>query len=102
FNGQENAVHTFTLPANAVVDGDSTVTFVARGGEADYSLVDLIRLSYWHTYRADADLLRFTMDTSDPLTVGGFASPTIRVVDITNPAAVTELRGTVRSGAGGF
>ena len=102
FDGQEDAVHTFSVPVSVLIDGDNTVTMIARGGDADYSLVDLIRLTYWHVYRADADLLRLTVDAAGPITIGGFASAAIRVVDITDPSAATELRGAVRSEAGGF
>src|SRR4029077_18435614 len=83
FSGQANAVHTFAVPASVLVDGDNTVTLIARGGDADYSLVDVIRLSYWLLYRADAYLLRFTLNQAGPVKIGGFASQAIRVVDIT-------------------
>jgi hypothetical protein len=102
FDGQEDAVHTFAVPTSVLVDGENAVTLIARGGEADYALVDVIRLGYWHTYRADADLLRFTVDAAGPVTIGGFANPAIRVVDITDTAATTELLGTIRSESGGL
>ena len=101
FDGQADAVHTFAVPVEVLIDGDNVVTMIARGGDADYSLVDLIRLTYWHTFRADADLLRATVDAAGPVTIGGFASAAIRVMDITDPSATTELRGTIRT-AGGF
>ena len=86
-----------------LVEGDNTVTLVARGGDADFSLVDELALSYAHTYRADADRLRATVEAPGPVTIGGFASDAIRVVDITDPAAVAELRGAVSAEAdGGF
>jgi hypothetical protein len=102
FDGQDRGVQTFAVPAAVLREGDNTVTLVARGGEADYSLFDVLRLSYWHTYRADADQVRVTVEAPGPTTIGGFASSAIRVVDITDPAAAVELRGAVRAEAGGF
>ena len=95
FDGQALGVQTFAIPAGVLVEGANTVTLVARGGEADYSLVDVIRLRYPHTYRADADLLRFTAEGPGTVRVAGFASPGIRVVDITDPSAPDELRGAI-------
>ena len=76
------------------------MTLVARGGETDISLVDVVRLQYAHAYRADADQLRFTADGPGTITVGGFASRAIRVIDITDPQAAEELPGSVAQEAG--
>ncbi len=95
FDGQASASRVLSIPAGVLHEGNNTVTLTARGGEADYSLVDVIRLSYGHTYNADADMLRFTVEAPGDTRVGGFASQAIRVVDITDSLAPTELRGQV-------
>ena len=95
FRGQALDTETFAVPAAVLREGSNDVTLIARDGDADVSLVDVLRLSYRHTYRADADILRFTVDASGPVVVGGFVSPSIRVVDITDPSAVIELTGQV-------
>jgi hypothetical protein len=100
FNAQGNETQTFAVPAGVLREGANTVTMVARGGEEDYSLVDVVRLRYGHTYRADADLLRFTADGPGTVTVAGFASPAIRVVDMTDPLAPEESRGAVSQDGG--
>lgn len=102
FDGQAHQVQSFAVPVEVLREGENTVTLLARGGDADYSLVDVLGLSYWHTYRADADRLRATVDVPGPVTIGGFASRAIRVVDITDPAAAVELGGAVRAEGGGF
>ncbi len=101
FDGQAHREQTFSVPVAALIDGENTVTLVARGGVTDLSLVDVIRLRYWHTYQADADRLRLTTNTSGRVTVGGFASATIRVVDVTDPSAAVELHGAVQPEVGG-
>ncbi len=100
FDGQALGVQSFAIPPGLLTEGANTVTVVARGGETDISLVDVVRLRYAHAYRADADLLRFTADGPGTVTVGGFASGAIRVIDITDPLAAEELRGTVVQDAG--
>ncbi|HEY7172610.1 MAG TPA: C25 family cysteine peptidase [Vicinamibacterales bacterium] len=95
FQGNAHHEQTFDAPLSAVLDGTNTVTLVALNGDVDLSLVDYVRISYPHAFRADADLLRFTVDTPGRVTVAGFASRSIHVVDITDPSDVSELRGSI-------
>jgi hypothetical protein len=60
-----------------------------------WSLVESIRLTYWRSYRADADALRFSATGGQRVTVGGFSSTAIRVLDITEADAVWEVSGVV-------
>jgi hypothetical protein len=100
FDGQSLGVDTFTVPVATLVDGANTITVVARGGEADYSLVDVVRLRYAHLYRADADLLRFSAVGPGSVTVSGFSQRAIRVIDVTDPLAPEEVGGVVTAEAG--
>ncbi len=95
FDGQANSTQTFAVPASLLNDGETTVTLVARGSDADFSLVDTVRLSYWHTYEADADQLWPSVQARGRLTISGFASPRVRVVDVTAADAPVEWLGTV-------
>jgi len=67
-----------------------------------------VRLTYPHTYTADDDALRFTAPAGQSVTVGGFSTSNVRVVDITDPNNVTELTNTgeaqfdVDGGTSGF
>ena len=101
FDGRAQGVQTFAVPHALLLEGANTVQLVAQGA-VDYSLVDTLRLSYWHTYEADADQLRFVAEGQEQVTVGGFASGAIRVVDVTDETAVEEVLGTVQPEAGGF
>ena len=100
FDGRNQGVQTLAVPHALLQEGANTVQLVAQGA-VDYSLVDTLRLSYWHTYEADADRLRFVAQGQERVTVGGFASGAIRVVDVTNETAVEEVRGAVQPEAGG-
>ena len=101
FDGRDQGVETFAVPHALLQEGANTVQLVAQGA-VDYSLVDTLRLSYWHTYEADADRLRFVAEGQERVTVGGFTSGAIRVVDVTDETAVEEVLGPVQPEAGGF
>ena len=61
------------------------------GGAADFSMFDTLRLSYWHTNEADDDKLQLTAASQQTVTILGFATSPVRVVDITDLEAVLEL-----------
>jgi hypothetical protein len=62
FADQSLGVVTLSVPQSLLLEGDNRVTLLAQGGEMDVSLIDYIRLTYWHTYTADDNALRFTAD----------------------------------------
>ncbi|HJZ12308.1 MAG TPA: C25 family cysteine peptidase, partial [Acidobacteriota bacterium] len=68
----------------------------------DVSLVNFIRISYWHTYTADSNVLPFTAQGKQKVTVTGFTNGVLRVVDITNANAPQELIGTVQQQGANF
>ena len=72
-------------------EGDNKLQLIARGGDMDFSLVDVVSLTYWHTYTADNDALRFTAHGGGKITVSGFSASDIRVMDITDPNTVWEV-----------
>ncbi len=80
-----------TFPATSIVDGDNSVTLVTASGNPIDSLVNHLTLTYEHAYIADQDMLEFSMPGLEQVTVGGFTSPTVRMVDITSPSAPVEL-----------
>lgn len=102
FDGQDRGVTRTELSQASLLDGDNLVTLLARGGAMDLSLVDSIRLTYWHTYTADEDSLRCKARGGELLSIGGFSSADIRVMDITNPLRVFEIRGKVENKDSGY
>jgi hypothetical protein len=78
------------------------VELIAQAGDSDISLVDTFRLTYWHTYTADNDALQLSATGRQQVTIGGFSSAGIRVLDITNPDAVREVNGLVQLQGSGF
>jgi hypothetical protein len=72
---------------------------VADGGEGDVSAVESIRVRYQHSWEADGEGLKFSLGGYQEVSIGGFASSQVRVVDITDPGAVQALPvGVVKDG----
>ena len=96
FSNQEAGVAALALPVSALQQGSNNVlTLTVEGGQQDISVVNTVQLTYPHTYTADDDYLRLTATSGMKQTIGGFSNSHIRVVDITNPGAVTALPRTI-------
>jgi len=102
FNGQSQGKVNTTISQSLLLDGDNLISFIAQGGEMDVSLIDSIRLTYWHTYASDDDTLKFTASGGRQLSVSGFSNPSIRVIDITNPNVFYEIAGTIEPQEEGY
>ena len=102
----ENDTTSFTVSAGDLVEGDNTVTMVAEGGASDISLIDVIRLTYAHTYMVDSDSLEFTVEgqgaLGQPLTIDGFSNALIQVADVTDPMDTQLLDVVVQQEAVGY
>lgn len=102
FAGHAQGVAKLSIPQTILREGQNQVTLAREGGETDISLVDYVRLTYWHTYTADNDALSFTASGKQRVTIDGFSNNLIRLMDITDPGAVQEVRGTVAQHKSGF
>ena len=100
FNNQEQGSAQFSVPSSLLLEGDNTVTIERTGGDLDVSLVDTIRVTYDHGYRADGNLLYFSAQGSTRLE--GFTNGNIRVMDISDPLRIRELERNVETSNGGF
>jgi hypothetical protein len=102
----ENDTTNFTVSAGDLVEGDNTVTLVAEGGASDISLIDVLRLTYAHTYTVDSDSLEFTVEgqgaLGQPLTIDGFTNALIQVADVTDPMQTQLLDVVVQQEAVGY
>lgn len=99
FDGQRAGNTRISVAQSNLREGDNTVQLIAEGGDTDVSLVDVIRVNYWHGYAADNDVLRFTARAGERITVGGFSNSAIRVVDLSDAEkiGVSELAATVNA-----
>ena len=95
YTGQVKGRFHVSLPPALLREGANTITFTSQDGAYDYSLVQSIRLTYPHTYVADADELIFTGRPGDELKLSGFSQAPVTIVDITNPDQPVELTAQV-------
>ena len=106
FVGEERKTASFTVSAMDMVEGDNTITLIAEGAYLDYSFVDALALTYWHTYTADADALEFTVEgqgaLGQPLTIEGFSNALVQVADVTDPLQTQLLDVVVQPEAVGY
>jgi hypothetical protein len=102
FEGQALKAERFPLVQAGLGEGENVVTLVGQGVPLDVSLVDSIRLTYWRTYTAEEDILKFTSVGGNHLSVNGFSSSSIRVVDITDLQNLKEVGGAVKGEGGGY
>jgi peptidase C25-like protein len=101
-NGQARGVTKIPLGRGVLKEGQNIVRLTALGGESDISLVDYTRITYPHTYTADGDVLRFTAPAKQQVSIDGFTNPSIRVMDVTDPAAVREVAARVDAGKASY
>ena len=102
FQDQAAGAQSFVLAPSSLLQGSNQVELVGAGGEWDISLIESIRLTYWRTYTADRDALRFSATGQQRVTISGFSGAAIRVVDITEADAVHEVIGVVKPQDGGY
>jgi hypothetical protein len=98
FDGRANVRREFPIPAGVLVEGENTLTLLAEGGPADFSLLDSVRVTYPRRYLAEGDFLRFSAPAGRGFRVGGFSNLAVRVIDITDAAQPLELPVSVLPG----
>jgi len=102
FAQRQHADQTFQLPMSLVHPGPNTVKLLPPDDVQDLSVFDFARLTYPHLGRADANRLRFQAPAGQAVTVGGFTTPRIRVLDITKPHATPQLTPLVKPDGSGY
>lgn len=95
FSGRSAGLARISLPHSSLKEGDNSIQLVAQGGDRDVSLMGSIRMSYWHSYAADDNALQFTASGLTEVKLTGFSSPTIRVLDVSDPTSAREVAATV-------
>jgi hypothetical protein len=102
FNKQEEGVAKLTLAPGLLIEGQNRIRLSSLNGSSDISLVNYLRLTYQHTYRAEENALMFTAFGGQDITVSGFSSSRIRVFDVTDAGSVQELIGATNPAKADF
>jgi Peptidase family C25 len=102
FDAQAEGITKMPLARGILKEGQNIVRLTALGGQSDVSLVDYIRITYPHTYMADGNALRFNVSAKQQVSIEGFSSSAIRVIDVTDPGAVRQVTAQVQAQKGGY
>jgi hypothetical protein len=90
FSPLERAVRTFPVPIALLQSGNNVLTFTRTStGAQDLSLIEYVRLTYPHVYKADTNSLKFNLRGTQTVNVDGFSTPTVRLIDYTDPLNVS-------------
>lgn len=98
FGNQTKGSATLMVPRAWLQEGSNSVVLTAKAGAEDYSLVDSIRITYPHRYELENGVLKFEAAAGTQLELAGAAKGVPRILDITDPGAITELRVAAASG----
>jgi hypothetical protein len=98
---REHPVASYPIPIASLRDGSNDIKFVPQGSSG-ISFVDYVRLTYPHSYRAENNALRFSARFTQTAKVDGFTTPNVRVLDLTDPALIEEVRPIVESSPSGY
>jgi uncharacterized repeat protein (TIGR01451 family) len=102
FADKQQGKQTFNIPHNLVLEGENKVTLQSTAGAADFSLVESLRLTYQRKYQADNDALTASVPAFRQVKINGFTGGNIRVFDVTEEFAVTELETKVQASGNVF
>jgi hypothetical protein len=102
FEGQTRGFVRLPVSQSELEEGENLVSLEAQGVGMDVSLVDSIRLTYWHTYTADDSGLRLRARGGSGVSIDGFSQSEIRVFDITDSNEVIEVIGRVEPRKGSY
>ena len=65
--------------ASLLKEGLNDVSLASLNGGSDISLIDYVRVTYRHTYKADNDALQFTSAGNELVSIGGFTATRSRL-----------------------
>ena len=101
FGPLEHLVQTISIPVAQLQSGANTLTFT-KTSTGEVCIVDYVRLTYPHSFRADAGALRFNLRGTQSRQVDGFSTPSVRLIDYTDPLTVSITRPASEPSGPGF
>jgi hypothetical protein len=87
FTSLEHPVRTFPVPIAQIQNGNNSLTFT-KTSTGEVCIVDYIRFTYPHTFKTDANSLKFNLRGTQTVKVDGFSTPSVRLIDYTDPLNV--------------
>ena len=84
----EHPVRTFSIPVALIQNGNNSLTFTKTAAGNQVSIVDYIRFTYPHTFKADTNSLKLNLRGTQTVKVDGFSTPSVRLIDYTDPLSI--------------
>ena len=81
------------VPSNLLIEGSNNLELTGMASAGDYSLFDSVTLNYDKQYQADQHELRFNNPQYKKALLTGFSTSDIRLFDVSNEGAPTEVVG---------
>lgn len=88
FQALEHPIRTFSVPIAQLHSGDNSLTFT-KTSSGEVCIVDYIRITYPHAFKADTNSLKFNLRGTQTVKVDNFSTPSVRLIDYTDPFNVT-------------
>jgi len=101
FDPLEHPVRTFSIPIAQVLNGNNTLTF-HKVSSGEVAIVDYLKFTYPHVFKADTNSLKFNLRGSQTLKVDGFSTPTVRMIDYTDTFNVRLTKPASETSASGY
>ncbi|PYS70539.1 MAG: hypothetical protein DMF73_12660, partial [Acidobacteria bacterium] len=102
YTDESSAVQTFSIPNSWLVEGDNAIKLVPVASGHDTSVVDYIRISYPHSFRADSDWLQLSVKSTQDARIDGFTTANIRILDVTDPNSIQQVRPIIEANGSTF
>jgi hypothetical protein len=96
FDGQGEGVARLSVSQSMLREDANQVTLIGSAGQNDVSLVHYIRVTYQRAYKAENNALKFTAQGNQQISITGFTTGQLSVVDITDPNGPQESPGIVK------
>jgi hypothetical protein len=97
----EHPVRTFSIPIAQLQNGNNSLTFT-KTSTGEVCIVDYIRLTYPHSFKADANSLKLNLRGTQTVKVDGFSTPSVRLIDYTDPLNVRISKPSSETSALGY
>ena len=113
FVDETSTNQTFPIPASWLIDGDNEIKLAPVHPDlcatapndprcSDLSVAEYVRVTYPHTFSAENDSLQFSVKSNQSAKIDGFSTSNIRMLDVTDPAAIQEVRPILETSGLGF
>ncbi|HKE58366.1 MAG TPA: C25 family cysteine peptidase [Pyrinomonadaceae bacterium] len=102
FQGKEHQSLKLQVPSGLLKEGENKVTITSTASSTDISLLDYLRLTYQKQYRATNNRLLFTVPAGRRVSVAGFTTAQLRLLDITDPGSPTEREVSAAKSGGSY